>query len=387
MFPPSTDLWDSTRRLRGGSDHASTAFSRASGRSERGHRVDVSPGGGFDHADGIGRGPKPSIQYLTCDRRFIDGRPCFDPTGTTVLFMRTPIDDQNQTWLYTIPATSARHNPHHCQAPDPFFVDRNLRATRPDWSWSRTSFEIAFAGNSNLHLLNTKTRKSLFVDCQPSGSIVLKTLSYPSWTADGSAIVLTNYSEQALEHQQLLRVPVPPDPSVGFSPVCTAVTDPSQVWPGMCSVSPSNPNLVAFAGQTPNLAKVYDQNWNQIWVQNGASAPLEVDGIQGRAPWWSPSGTAIAFETILTPDDLYNPFLRIWVLPLTVDRGHRTDDHAPRSFRTARQVVAGRHPDRLRVRHSRWQAHPARRRAAARHRHRRSAIEHLKKFSKSGAAP
>jgi len=263
--------------------------------------------------------PKASIQYLTCDRRYIDGRPCFDPTGTIVLFMRTPIDDQSQTWLYTIPATSARHNPHHCQAPDPFFVDPNLPATRPDWSWTRTSFEIAFAGNSNLHLLNTKTRKSLFVDCQPSGSIVLKTLSYPSWAADGSAIVLTNYSEQALEHQQLLRVPVPADPPVGFSPVCTAVTDPSQVWPGMCSVSPSNPNLVAFAGQAPNLAKVYDQNWNQIWVQNGAGAPLQVDGIQGRAPWWSPSGTAIAFETILTPDDLYNPFLRIWVLPLTVD--------------------------------------------------------------------
>ena len=60
---------------------------------------------------------------------------------------------------------------------------------------------------------------------------------------------------------------------------------------------------------------MYDQNWNQIWAQNGASAPIEVDGIQGRAPWWSPSGTAIAYETILTPDDLYNPFLRTDVQP------------------------------------------------------------------------
>ena len=130
-------------------------------------------------------GPKPSIQYLTCDRQFIDARPCFDPTGTTILFMRTPVDDQNQTWLYTTPATSARHNPHHCQSAEPFFVDPNLPATRPDWSWTRTSFEIAFAGNGNLHLLNTKTKAQLFVDCQPSGSIVLDTLSYPSWTHDG----------------------------------------------------------------------------------------------------------------------------------------------------------------------------------------------------------
>jgi len=297
--------------------------------------------GSISQAASAAAGPKASVQYLTCDRRFIDARPCFDPTGTTVLFMRSPIDDQNQTWLYTIPAASARRVPHHCQPPDPFFVDPNLPATRPDWSWTRTSFEIAFAGNGNLHLLNTKTRTSLFVNCQPSGGIVLDTLSYPSWTHDGSAIVLTNYSEQALEHQQLVRVPVPPDPSIPFSPVCTPVTDPSQVWPGMCSVSPANPNLVAFAGQAPNLANVYDQNWNQIWVQNGANAPLEVDGIQGRAPWWSPTGTAIAYETILTPDDLYNPFLRIWVLPLTVD---------PPAVGTGQLIT----PPDLPVQHAKW---------------------------------
>src|SRR5262249_51975254 len=173
--------------------------------------------GSISQAAPVAAGPKASVQYLTCDRRFIDARPCFDPTGTTVLFMRTPIEDQNQTWLYTIPAANARHVPHHCQPPDPFFVDPNLPATRPDWSWTRTSFEIAFAGNGNLHLLNTKTRTSLFVNCQPSGGVVLDTLSYPSWTHDGSAIVLTNYSEQALEHQQLIRVPVPPNPSAPFS--------------------------------------------------------------------------------------------------------------------------------------------------------------------------
>jgi Tol biopolymer transport system component len=86
---------------------------------------------------------------------------------------------------------------------------------------------------------------------------------------------------------------------------------------------------------------VYDQNWNQIWVQNGSSAPLQVDGIQGRAPWWSPSGTAIAFETILTPEDLYNPFLRICVLPLTVD---------PPSVGTAQLIT----PADLSVQHAKW---------------------------------
>lgn len=76
-------------------------------------------------------------------------------------------------------------------------------------------------------------------------------------------------------------------------------------------------------------------------MQNGAGAPLQVDGIQGRAPWWSPSGTAIAFETILTPDDLYNPFLRIWVLPLTVD---------PPSVGKTQLIT----PPDLAVQHAKW---------------------------------
>jgi len=283
----------------------------------------------------------PSIQYLTCDDAFLDARPCFDPTGQTVLFMHTPLAQPDRVWLYAIRASSGSRKPHHCQSPTPFFVDPNLPATRPDWSWSRTNFEIAFAGNSKLYLLDVNTKKVRFVDCQPSGSIVLDTLSYPSWTADGSAIVFTNYSEQALQHQQLLRVAVPPTPPDPFSVVCAAVTDPSQVWPGMCSVSPSNPDLVAFAGQTPNLASVYDQNWNQIWVQNGADPAQEVNGIQGRAPWWSPSGTAIAYETILTPTDGYNTFLRIWVLPLIVD---------PPSVGTAQLIT----PPELPVQHAKW---------------------------------
>jgi Tol biopolymer transport system component len=67
-----------------------------------------------------------------------------------------------------------------------------------------------------------------------------------------------------------LRVPVPPNPSVPFKPVCTAVTDSSQVWPGMCSVSPANPNLVSFAGQAP--------------VQHAK---------------WSPDGTRIVFAYVI----------------------------------------------------------------------------------------
>ena len=53
-------------------------------------------------------------------------------------------------------------------------------------------------------------------------------------------------SETDLRHQQPLRVAVPATDS--FSVVCAAVTDPDPVWPGLCSVSPSNPDLVARGG-------------------------------------------------------------------------------------------------------------------------------------------
>jgi hypothetical protein len=82
-----------------------------------------------------------------------------------------------------------------------------------------------------------------------------------------------------------------------------AVTDPTQVWPGMSSVSPAIPNLLAFAGQAPNLAPTCDQNWNQIWVQNGPdpgqSPALQIDAILGRAPWWSPNGALIVCAYII----------------------------------------------------------------------------------------
>ena len=286
-----------------------------------------------------------SIRYLTCDDRFVDARPCFDPTGQIVLFMRSPIKQPDQAWLYSIPMRPASRHPRHCRAPEPFFVDPTVPATRPDWSWSRTSFEIAFSSTSDLYLLDASTRQALLVDCQAPDSIVIDTLSYPSWTGDGSAIVMTNYSEKALQHQRLLAVSVPPIPPDPFTAPCTAVTDPDQVWPGMSSVSPSAAGLVAFAGQTPNLARTYDQNWNEIWIQNGTdpetSVAMEVNGILGRAPWWSPNGQFLAFESVLTAADGYNAFYRIWILELTVD---------PPSVGTMQMVT----PPDLPVQHAKW---------------------------------
>jgi parallel beta-helix repeat protein len=121
-----------------------------------------------------------------------------------------------------------------------------------------------------------------------------------------AASFCTNYSEQALEHQQLLEVAVPPAPPDPFTAPCTAVTDSTQVWPGMSSVSPANPDLVAFAGQAPNLAQTYDQNWNQIAGSVDAGRRPRVDcspparhGAASRSHPWSQEGEPPMLKRIL----------------------------------------------------------------------------------------
>jgi Tol biopolymer transport system component len=252
--------------------------------------------------------------------------------------------DKNQIWFYSIPTASA--NPLGlCRRPDPFYVNPQLQATRPDWSWTRNSFEIAFSGNSNeLWLLDAKTKKALLVDC--TAPDVLETLSYPSWTKDGKEIVLTNYATDPKKQRLLRTSTIPETPPDPFSVQCTNETNPDEVWPGMSSVSPSSPDLVAFAGQTPNLINTYDQNWNQIWVKNGSDSATQINGILGRAPWWSPTGNRIAYESILTPTDGYNAFYRIWVMqypPPAVA--------PPTVLQPGGQLVT---PSNLAVQHAKW---------------------------------
>ena len=76
----------------------------------------------------------------------------------------------------------------------------------------------------------------------------------------------------------------------------------------MPSVNPVNPNLIAFAGQL--VGTPYNQDMNYIWVKDTSSSapavPLEYNcpatgnysaAFQGRAPWWSPDGKWVLFES------------------------------------------------------------------------------------------
>lgn len=225
----------------------------------------------------------PTYRFLTDDPQYLDARPCFSPRGDHVLFMRSPAHDESRSafWIVRSDGTAPA---------EPFFVSDALQATRPDWSWSRTSYEIAFTGIDDggllgVYLLDVRTRDVIRL---AAGDPHVEVMSYPSWYPGGRSLVVTNYAKGV---NQIVRL------DLDRPGVLTPMTDPSLVWAGMSSVSPSTAdgNPIVFAGQLP--VGEYDQDENQIWIQEEGRPPFRLDPGQGRAPWWSPDGGRIAFES------------------------------------------------------------------------------------------
>ena len=272
-----------------------------------------------------GAAPFPTITWITKDAAYTDYRPAVDATGQLVVFERTPHPNPAgaNTTLYL--ATSiASSNP----AVAPFLaVPANPAATypysqtRPDWSW--VNHQVVFSGapsesstiEAHIATANGKTV-----------TLVPKTLAhiYPTWTSDGTQLVIYNNSTSAAPVKPVTSL-ITPDGNVvvaNLNGVDTA-SPPADMFGGFAAPKPGTPTQIAFAGQpalanwglppgqTPPATATYNQDNNYVFINSPKvgggyqSSPLESPAsmtnfdpaYQGRAPYWSPDGKFIVFES------------------------------------------------------------------------------------------
>lgn len=288
------------------------------------------------------------IRFLTNDLDYIDGRPVFSSNGKYLVFMRQTKEPNSISTLYKVDTDGE-------SAPIVLFNGINpltqlqFNATRPDFSWKRKHYQIAFdALEAGIWLLDIKTLKTIQV-LQSNINGLNHIWSYPAWYPDGEHLAITdynNYSTETNQYHHLVKV------NVNEPNQFSILTNNQLVWPGMSSVSQKHSKNLTFAGQLPVTpqppanpcqcvnggacqADGYSQNCNQIWLQSNQQDPFPIDQSQGRAPWFSPNGKYIVFESNRLNPKLFNSY-RLFI------------------YSVEKQTVEVLTPNALNVQHGKW---------------------------------
>lgn len=261
--------------------------------------------------------------FIISDPGYEYSRPCFNGAGDTIIFMRKGTGtNPPPIGLFTVPAfVGPRAQPSLYYQPE----RGTINATRPDWCWDNG--KVAFTGipvegkfppgswwvidgGPNSHARNVRIVPA--VHLQPTridGKHNYKAydIEYPSWYPDGISVSATNYGPY-----QAIRMST----QTGHFSTLTALSPPTtesgnaNIWVGMTSASRGEGNPIAFAGQRPS--QNYEQDSNRIWIKETDKDPYLLEGPnapQGRAPWFSPSGNRIVFESDRLTNANYQLFI------------------------------------------------------------------------------
>jgi WD40-like Beta Propeller Repeat len=231
---------------------------------------------------------------------FTDYRPVLNSTASTVIFERTI---KGITKLYSLDLTNPSAKPTLA------FPALKAESLRPDWSWQ--TGQVVFMNTTN----------GVYLSSDPTKPIANTTkMSYPTWYPDGATLAIYNNRK----HNPPL--PIPRTSKIDLSGnVLQPILATDNIWAGFPSVNQTNSNLIAFAGQDVIPHTTYNQNKNYIWLLDTSTTPPTVrtldPGIptkpfdpkyQGRAPWYSPDGKWIAFESNRSnSNDLYSIYIQI----------------------------------------------------------------------------